>query len=103
MIHSKEELANRWEQWERVKEELSEMYEVRDPRRLDLMSDAIGRLEELVDAGGSTEGQHLLKPLNYEERLDFIKSKQTSHYALIQLSMLYDEVKKKAARLRVQK
>ncbi|PIC62817.1 hypothetical protein CSV79_15110 [Sporosarcina sp. P13] len=95
-------------QWEQHKPELEKVYAIRDERRMALLQPAIDQLASLVENSGTevntfTGKTHfVLAPNNYQERIDFIRVQRTSHYALIQLTMLYDEVKKKAARLRVQ-
>ncbi|MDV6377705.1 hypothetical protein ORD22_05430 [Sporosarcina sp. GW1-11] len=94
--------------WEQQKPELEKMYAIRDERRIGLLQLAIDQLTALVENSGTEENtftgktHFMLAPNNYQERIDFIRMQHTSHYALIQLTMLYDEVKKKAARLRVQ-
>ncbi|PIC56820.1 hypothetical protein CSV80_13330 [Sporosarcina sp. P12(2017)] len=94
--------------WEQQQPELEKTYAVNDPRKLELIQPAIDKLEWLVEKSERLENphtgklHHALAPNNYEERIEFIKRQKSSHYALIQLTMLYDEMKKKAARLRVQ-
>lgn len=95
--------------WESVRPFLETAYERWDPERLPVLVAAADRLEVLVRLSGTEENrytgriQYVLAPNNYEERIEFVKEKKTSHYALVQLAMLYEEVQKKAARLHVQK
>jgi len=94
--------------WEQQKPELEEVYAVNDERKLLLIQPAIEQLEwligqsELAENSHTGKMHHALEPNNYEERIEFIKLQKNSHYAMIQLTMLYDEMKKKAARIRVQ-
>ncbi|PIC71994.1 hypothetical protein CSV77_01945 [Sporosarcina sp. P16b] len=94
--------------WQQQKPELEKTYAVNDSRKLELIQPAIEQLEWLIGQSEQLENphtgkmHHALAPNNYEERIEFIKLQKSSHYALIQLTMLYDEMKKKAARLRVQ-
>ncbi|WP_313234660.1 YpoC family protein [Sporosarcina ureae] len=94
--------------WEQQQPELEKIYAVNDPRKVELIQPAIIQLESLIEQSEQVENphtgtrHHVLAPNNYEERIEFIKHQKNSHYAVIQLTMLYDEMKKKAARLRVQ-
>ncbi|WP_303967222.1 YpoC family protein [Sporosarcina ureae] len=94
--------------WELQKPELEEAYAINDERKLLLIQPAIEQLEwligqsELAENSHTGKMHHALEPNNYEERIEFIKLQKNSHYAMIQLTMLYDEMKKKAARIRVQ-
>ncbi|WP_301109855.1 YpoC family protein [Sporosarcina sp.] len=96
-------------EWDRLRPDLQTAYASHTPERLELLQSAIEPLEQLIESSGMEENKftgkmhYVLEPNNYQERIDFIKLQNTSHYALIQLTMLYEEVKKKAARLRVQK
>lgn len=94
--------------WQQQQPRLEEAYSKRTDERMELLLEAADRLQALVEASGTevnryTDKLHYtLEPNNYAERLAFIRERRTSHYSLIQLSMLFDEVKKKAARIRVQ-
>ncbi|WP_153732246.1 YpoC family protein [Sporosarcina obsidiansis] len=105
----KESVRQSLELWDDKKPELEKAYASRDDQRLLLLQSAIEQLECLIQTSGTVKHaytnriQYVLEPNNYDERIQFIKLQKTSHYALIQLTMLYEEVKKKAARLRVQR
>ncbi|GKV67167.1 MULTISPECIES: YpoC family protein [Sporosarcina] len=107
--HVKDSVKQLLIEWDRLRPDLEAAYASHTPERLDLLQSAIEPLEQLIERSGMEENKFtgkmhfVLEPNNYTERLDFIKLQNTSHYALIQLTMLYEEVKKKAARLRVQK
>ncbi|ARJ40219.1 hypothetical protein SporoP8_15790 [Sporosarcina ureae] len=94
--------------WQQQKPELEKTYAVNDTRKIELIKPAIDQLEWLIEQSEQVENPHTgkthyaLAPNNYDERIEFIKLQKSSHYALIQLTMLYDEMKKIAARLRVQ-
>lgn len=87
---------------------LEDAYGRRTDERIELLLSAAEQLQTLVEGSGTevnrytNKTQYVLEPNNYAERIDFIRERKTSHYSLIQLAMLYDEVKKKAARIRVQ-
>lgn len=94
--------------WEQQKPELEQVYAINDEHKLVLIQPAIEQLEWLIKQSDQVQNPHTgkthyaIEPNNYEERIEFIKLHVSSHYSLIQLTMLYDEMKKKAARLRVQ-
>ena len=93
--------------WEQQRPGLEKAYAANDADKMILLDPAIDRLEDLIDKSPEVENphtgrkHHVLEPNNYTERIEFIKLQKSSHYALVQLTMLYDETKKKAARLRV--
>lgn len=105
----KEAVGKALSQWEDVRPFLEAAYEQWDPERLPVLLTSAERLDTLVQQSGTEENrytgrmQYVLAPNNFAERITFVKEKKTSHYALVQLAMLYEEVQKKAARLRVQK
>ncbi|GKV67979.1 hypothetical protein NCCP2716_04770 [Sporosarcina sp. NCCP-2716] len=98
---TKERLAPYFEQWASCKPEIQEKYDRKDASVHEDMTDAIGRYEILLGicamAGGS-DRRTRLEPLNGKERLQFVKDKIASPFALIQLDGLYIELQKKAAR-----
>ena len=104
---SKEHLAPHYEKWDAVKDKIEILYEARDKEAVRLMEIAINDYTELLEYGGKEinertgKSKYLLLPLNGDERFTFIKERINSHYAHIQLDALYEETKKKAARLAV--
>lgn len=106
---SKEALADYFESWNAVKEEIAKLYDQQDANVVKKMEEAIDQYENLLAYGGIQENpqngqeQPVLLPLNGEERLAFIKKQIHSHYAFVQLDALYDETRKKAARLAITK
>ena len=106
---SKEYLTGHYEKWEAVKEKIERLYDVRDPEAVKLMGIAINDYTKLLEYGGKEinertgKSKYILLPLNGDERFNFIKDRINSHYAHIQLDALYEETKKKAARLAVMK
>ncbi len=104
---TKEYLAPYYEKWESVKDNIEKLYDSRDPEAIRLMEIAINDYTELLEYGGKEinvrtgKSKYVLLPLNGEERFNFIKDRIRSHYAHIQLDALYEETKKKAARLAV--
>ena len=106
---AKEYLAPHYEKWEAVKDNIEKLYDVRDEEAIRLMEIAINDYTKLLEYGGKEinerngKSKYILLPLNGDERFSFIKDRINSHYAHIQLDALYEETKKKAARLAVMK
>lgn len=106
---SKIHTAAHFEKWDVVKEKIEKLYHEKDKNAMKLMEVAIRDYAELLEYGGKElneltgEYVEILLPLNGTERFDFVKERIQSHYAHIQLNALYDETKKKAARLSVMK
>lgn len=101
----KEETNPYFEKWDSVASEIEGYYKEKDKKAVELMLTAIDNYEQLLDYGGKEinkqtgESEFVLLPLNGEERIEFIKSRIQSHYAHVQLNMLYLEMKKKVARI----
>lgn len=95
-----------FDRWEIVASEIEQLYEEKNKQAIPLMNEAIENYERLLLFGGkevhsqSKKSDYILLPLNGEERLAFVKKRIQSHYAYVQLNMLYGETKKKVARLR---
>lgn len=106
---AKEYLVSYYEKWEAVKDNIEKLYDGKDPEAIRLMEIAISDYTKLLEYGGKEinartgKSKYLLLPLNGDERFSFIKDRIKSHYAHIQLDALYEETKKKAARLAVMK
>ena len=106
---SKTHTAAHFEKWDAVKDRIEKLYQEKDKEAIKLMEIAISDYAELLEYGGEELNEHtgeyveVLMPLNGTERFDFVKERIQSHYAHIQLNALYDETKKKAARLSVMK
>lgn len=104
---SKEALKEFFEPWEQMKVEIAALYDEQNPNAPVKLKEVIVQYERLLAYGGMEESaqsgkmQPVLLPLNGEERLAFIKKQIQSHYAFVQLDALYDETKKKAARLAI--
>lgn len=100
-----EDRALLFHQWDTMKDEIKELYAEQDKQAVPLMEQAIARYEQIVSSKGKTFNkaqqveEYVLDPLNGKERLAFIKARINSHYAYIQLEMLYIELRKKIARL----
>lgn len=105
----KDLLAPYFERWDSVKDSIENLYSNRDEKAKALMSDAIDNYCNLLECGGKEinertgSSEFVLLPLNGNDRFEFIKERINSHYAHVQLSALYLESKKKAARLYVMK
>lgn len=106
---SKTYTAAHFEKWDAVKERIEKLYDEKNKEAIKLMEIAINDYADLLEYGGKElneqtgKSEAILLPLNGAERFDFIKERIHSHYAYIQLNALYDETKKKAARLSVMK
>lgn len=104
---SKEALAGFYELWDANKDKIAQLYEEKQPSAVEKLTEAIVQYEKLLAYGGvENHPQHgqeqpVLLPLNGVERLAFIKKHIQSHYAFVQLEALYDETRKKAARLAI--
>lgn len=98
-----------FEQWEQLRVEIDEFYNRKDPQVVKLMNDAIANFCELLELGGKEidnrtgKAAYVFLPLNGEERFEFVKNKVSSRYAFVQLDALMLEMKKKIARLAIQR
>lgn len=108
-LFTKERTAPHFEKWDKVKGEIEKLYAEKNKQAIVLMEQAIADYEELLAYGGEELNERtgtyepILLPLNGVERFEFIKKRIQSHYAYVQLNALYDETRKKAARLSVMK
>ncbi|MHA6259667.1 YpoC family protein [Sporosarcina sp. CAU 1771] len=106
-LFAKENIQPFYEKWESVKDRIKLYYDEKDPRAFDLMNEAIENYTELLTYGGKQIDSRTeklvdaLMPLNGEERFQFVKDRVHSHYSFVQLDALYEESKKKAARLNI--
>ncbi|MBD7906925.1 YpoC family protein [Sporosarcina gallistercoris] len=98
---TKQQVMPYFDKWESLQPEIQQLYDAKHSSASELMKIAIANYEELLrvcaPAGGS-DRRTKMEPLNGEERLQFIKDKMVSPFALIQLSLLYTELRKKTAR-----
>lgn len=96
-----------FESWDKSKDDIGQLYGNRSSMASGKLKEAILQYEQLLTYGGTETNPHtnktepVLLPLNGEERLAFIKKQIKSHYAFVQLDALYDETRKKAARLAI--
>ncbi len=85
-----------------MKEKIEEAYEQKDSRAINMMEKAIDNYSAMLGAflpdDSSVHGEitSSIEPLNGKERLQFIRSKITGHFAYVQLDALYTEAMKKA-------
>lgn len=104
-VLSTEDRRRLFQQWEKEEQEIEQLYKSKNREVHNRMQHAIQNYETIVSSKGTVfnEAQQreefVLEPLNGQERLAFIKSRITSHYAHIQLAMLYKELRKKIARI----
>ncbi|HLG27574.1 MAG TPA: hypothetical protein VI423_07295 [Paenisporosarcina sp.] len=97
------------QQWSAVKDRIQSAYEQKDKEVHSHMLLAIALYQKLLVEASETDvfdpgelRNYEVLPLNGEERFEFIAT-QLSHYAAYrQLNELFEETKKKIARLRIQ-
>ncbi|REB09924.1 hypothetical protein DVB69_03715 [Sporosarcina sp. BI001-red] len=98
---TKDQIMPYFDKWESLKPEIQQLYDLKQPNASEWMIIAIANYEELLQACapvGGSDRRTKMEPLNGEERLQFIKDKLISPFALIQLSLLYTELRKKVSR-----
>lgn len=101
---SKERIVPYFDKWESLMPEIQVRYDSKEDSSAEWMWIAIANYEELLEACSEVSGstrQTKMEPLNGAERLQFIKDKIISPFALVQLSALYKEMRKKVARFLV--
>lgn len=84
-------------QWEKLKIELQIAHHVRSKLTAALMEQGIRLFTALIE---ECEGE--LKPLNFQDRIDFISSHSANYAAFRQLDELFLEMKKTISSKRVQ-
>lgn len=106
----KEEIEGYFEEWESLSHQLFEAYDQRKGQTKELMEKGILLFEQLIVCTSITDEtminsnmQYEVMPINGMERLQFIKSRPDRYASYRQLDELFKELKKKYARLRVQK
>ncbi|WP_432355152.1 YpoC family protein [Sporosarcina sp. A2] len=101
VVVSKDLIMPYFEKWDVLKLEIQRRYDEKEESALEWMAIAIENYEELLKVSapaGGTDRRTKMEPLNGEERLQFVKDKVISPFALIQLNLLYTELRKKVAR-----
>lgn len=97
---SREAMAPFFMYWEAHKQAIDKLYKDNHPNAQEKMKEALKEYTTLLRYGEVEDQiQSLLLPLNGEERLAFIEKQIASRYAFVQLDALYDESRKRAARL----
>ncbi|WP_342581273.1 YpoC family protein [Ureibacillus sp. FSL W7-1570] len=107
----KDRIEPYFEQWENLSKEIYAAHDERDSKKAkNLMEQGIALYKELMVNTSDTDVEELLvheeyegMPLNGMERFQFIKSRPGQYACYVQLDELFKEVKKRFARLRVQK
>lgn len=100
-VLTKDEVMPFFDKWESLKPEIQRLYDQKQPDVAESMSIAIANYEKLLEVcapAGGFDRRTKMEPLNGRERLQFIKDKIVSPFALIQLNLLYTELRKKIAR-----
>jgi len=106
----KEKVEGYFDQWEEISHLLYEAFDQRQQNTKELMERGIHLFEALIVQTSQTEEetmnaneQYEVMPINGMERLQFIKSRPDRYASYRQLDELFKELKKKYARLRIQK
>lgn len=85
-----------------MKDGIEDAYRRKDSKAVNMMDEAIDNYLAMlgsflcVDSLGQGDSTSSIEPLNGKERLQFILSKKTGHFAYVQLDALYTEAMKKA-------
>lgn len=95
-MNRKELLYSFWNQWLKMKAEIEVAYKRKDSEAVNLMGHAIENYLAMLRTFDSGDSTSTIEPLNGKERLQFIRSKITGHFAFVQLDALYTEAMKKA-------
>lgn len=107
----KEQIELYFEAWEKLSKEIFDAHDERNGKKAQsLMEQGIGLFEELIVKTSESQVQQFLlseeyeaMPLNGMERFQFIKGRPGQYACFVQLDELFKELKKRYARLRVQK
>lgn len=78
-------------EWDQLKEKLVLLFKVKKDVKNELMEQGINLLEDIID---NAEG---ITPINFSERISFIKQNKNNYTAFRQLDELFIEMKKKIA------
>lgn len=84
-----------------MKPEIQNKYDLKEGAVSGWMNEAISNYEKLLQECSlvsGTDRRTKMEPLNGEERLQFVKAKINSPFALIQLDLLHSELRKKVSR-----
>lgn len=107
---AKEKIEPYFEEWVTLSKEIYEAHDQRSGHAQQLMEKGIQLFEQLIISTSETEEKEILSkeeyevmPINGMERLQFIKARPGQYACYIQLDELFKELKKKYARLRIQK
>lgn len=78
-------------EWDELKEQLVMLFKVKKDAKNELMEQGISLIESIID---NAEG---ITPINFSERISFIKQNKNNYPAFRQLDELFREMKKKIA------
>ena len=98
---SKQLILPYFDKWESLKPVIQQKYDLKESDVQEWMQKAIANYEELLIECAVVSGSNRrtkMEPLNGEERLQFVRTKMNSPFALIQLTLLHTELRKKVAR-----
>lgn len=94
-------------EWLEVRQTIEHAYAIRSLDSARLLEEQLLNFRKTIEQYGTSynhqlrKEQFILAPLNYEERISFVEAKKTSHYAFVQLDALFDEMRKKFARVTI--
>lgn len=92
------------EKWRRIQVELEQVFKARQSTLAETgIKKATDLLKQFILLTNQTERMEacIVKPINAEERIDFILSKPMLYHSFIQLSQLFDEQEKLHAKNRM--
>lgn len=94
-----------FDHWYILKLQIERMFTEQDADVKHYVIEGVQVFRELLKDGGQIQTEdgviNKLYPLNGEERLQFIEQHSHLHHAFVQLSALFEETEKKAARLTI--
>ncbi|MFC5559681.1 YpoC family protein [Ureibacillus thermophilus] len=107
----KDQIEPYFQKWDKLSKEIYQAHDERNREMAqNLMEQGIALFEELMVKASDTDSEKLefheayeAMPLNGLERFQFIKARPGQYACYVQLDELFKEVKKRLARLRVQK
>lgn len=89
------DLEKMFVKWDMLREQLAPLYKIKDNGRGSALEKGITLLGEIIKLAEDA------KPVNFQERFDFIVNQKHNYTAFKQLDELFKETKKKVAVLRL--
>ena len=89
------DVGSEFAEWDQLKEKLAMLFRIEDESRHNMMEHSILLLTQIL------EDAEEAKPINFSERLEFIKKNTHNYTSFRQLEELFKETKKKIAVKRI--